>query len=69
MPDYEFECKDCGKTSTITASIREKERGLVCPHCGSVNIEQVFTGFNVLGRKTESSCDSCPAADDSFFPG
>lgn len=67
MPDYDFTCEDCKETFTIHATVKEREEGLACPHCGSKNLEQLFTGFNIVGG--ESSCFSCDKSEDSFFGG
>jgi putative FmdB family regulatory protein len=49
---YEFRCKNCGKTSEVSASISEYEKGLkvVCPHCGSTEMSRVFSGFMIVSK-------------------
>lgn len=43
MPTYEYKCSDCGKTATLSLSLRDHERGaLACPSCGSKRMEQLI---------------------------
>lgn len=51
MPCYEYECTACGKKFEATQSFEEHERHetheehqrLVCPKCGSTQIEQLLS--------------------------
>jgi putative FmdB family regulatory protein len=54
MPQYDYDCADCHKTVTITASIAEMEAGLVCPVCGGRNIDRIFTPISSLGGCADS---------------
>ena len=56
MPEYDFECGGCGKTVTVTATIKEKEAGLACPECGSQDLSQLFSPLGIL-----NGCASSPA--------
>ncbi len=54
MPQYEFLCKDCKKpfSKFVTIAAYEKEK-IVCPACGSGNVEQQLTTFYaVTSRKS-----------------
>jgi len=44
MPTYDYGCIDCGEKFEVTATIKEKEKGLnpVCPKCGGKHAAQLF---------------------------
>jgi putative FmdB family regulatory protein len=46
MPNYEYECRECGKTFTEKQSFAEydKHKKVQCPKCGSEKVEQLV-GF------------------------
>lgn len=44
MPEYEFECKQCGNKFTITESYKQRERHQEkCPKCSSKKVEQLMS--------------------------
>ena len=55
MPIYEFLCQQCGKDFTLALSISEAERrrkeGFQCPGCGSSNVVQQISHFQVKTSK------------------
>jgi putative FmdB family regulatory protein len=55
MPMYEFGCQQCGKDFTLALSIAEAERkrkeGFQCPECGSSNVVQQISHFQVKTSK------------------
>jgi putative FmdB family regulatory protein len=52
MPHYECFCRDCKKLFLKILSLVDYERGeVVCPHCGSKNVEQRWSGFTVITAK------------------
>ena len=55
MPIYEFLCRQCGKDFTFAFSIAETERkrkeGFQCPACGSSNVVQQISHFQVKTSK------------------
>ena len=55
MPMYEFLCQQCGKDFTSALSIAEAERrraeGFQCPACGSSNVVQRISHFQVKTSK------------------
>jgi len=55
MPTYEFLCQKCGKVFELISSISEYEHkrkeGLQCPGCGSSEIVQQISGFQVKTSK------------------
>jgi putative FmdB family regulatory protein len=49
MPHYEFFCPACQKTfSTILTIAEHEEAKVVCPKCGSKNVEQQWAAFYVV---------------------
>ncbi len=52
MPDYEFSCLDCKKSFEEFLSLTDYEEGdIVCPHCGSTNVEQRWSAFDAFTSK------------------
>ncbi|PYX53395.1 MAG: FmdB family transcriptional regulator [Acidobacteria bacterium] len=50
--NYEFICHACKKTfSKILALVDYKEGEILCPHCGSRNLEQRWSAFSVITSK------------------
>jgi len=46
MPVYEYRCKKCRKTFSLTMSIAEHDKGgIVCPLCQGKSVVQIFTPF------------------------
>ncbi len=52
MPHYEFFYLACKKTFSkiLTVAEHEKEK-IVCPHCGSKNVEQGWSAFSAITSK------------------
>src|SRR5215472_10635043 len=56
MPHYEFLCHACQKTfSKILALVDYEEGGIVCPHCGSHNVEQRGSAFSAITPHKKSA--------------
>lgn len=53
MPDYEYQCCDCGATFTVHLTISEHEKNPhpTCEKCGSKKVEQLLTGAMVITSK------------------
>jgi putative FmdB family regulatory protein len=52
MPHYEFFCHECKKLFSKICSIVEYERDrVVCPKCGSKNVEQRWSAFTAITSK------------------
>ena len=54
MPTYEFFCHTCAKPFSKTLTLKEYEEGtVVCPDCGSDEVEQRLSSFYaVTSRKS-----------------
>jgi len=49
MPHYEFYCRACKKSfSQILQLVDYEEGDVVCPHCGSREVEQRWSAMSVL---------------------
>ncbi len=49
MPHYEFLCRTCKKTfSRLLTLVDWAEEEITCPHCGSHEVEQVWSAFSFL---------------------
>jgi putative FmdB family regulatory protein len=52
MPHYEFVCRTCqGTFSKVLALVDYDEGEVVCPHCGSRDVEQRWSAFSVITSK------------------
>lgn len=52
MPRYEFFCNDCKRLFSRMLSLFDgEEGGVLCPHCGSKNIDQCWLAFNAIASK------------------
>jgi putative FmdB family regulatory protein len=52
VPIYNFHCKECKKSFTLTMALAEYERGkFVCPKCKSKKVEQQMAAFFAVTAK------------------
>jgi putative FmdB family regulatory protein len=52
MPHYEFFCHNCKKLFSKILSLVDYEEGdILCPHCGSKEVEQRWSVFSVITTK------------------
>jgi len=52
MPNYEYACKACNKTFTLTLTIAEHDKKrITCPKCKSKKVEQQFGSFFAVTSK------------------
>jgi len=52
MPDYQYFCHACQKTFSKVMTLAEHEEGeVLCPHCGSDNVEQSWSVFYPITPK------------------
>lgn len=52
MPHYEFLCRDCQKFFDKILSLIDYEEGdIVCPRCGSRNVEQRWSAISAIASK------------------
>jgi putative FmdB family regulatory protein len=56
MPQYEFLCKDCKKPFSKVLTLSEYANNtVVCPKCGSRNIEQQLSSFYAVTSKKSAA--------------
>jgi putative FmdB family regulatory protein len=52
MPHYEFFCHNCKKLFSKILSLVDYEEGeVLCPHCGSKEVEQCWSAFSAITSK------------------
>jgi len=52
MPHYEFFCHECKRFFTKILSLGDYEEGeVVCPKCGSANVELRWSAFTSITSK------------------
>ena len=53
MPHYDYLCHDCSKTFSFILTLAEHENAdpPACPHCGSHDVEQLYSGFYAVTSK------------------
>ncbi len=55
MPIYEYQCKDCSKVFSKLQKISADPKAVVCPGCGSSNVERLVSSFASGGNQSSSS--------------
>ena len=49
MPRYDFLCQSCKKQFSKTLTLAEYEEGeVICPNCGSADVEQSWLAFYTM---------------------
>jgi putative FmdB family regulatory protein len=52
MPHYEFLCHNCKKLFSRILSFVDYEEGeVLCPYCGSKEVEQCWSAFSAITSK------------------
>lgn len=49
MPMYEYRCQSCGETYEQLRRMAEADSDLICPHCGSVQVERQVSACAIGG--------------------
>jgi putative FmdB family regulatory protein len=69
MPIYEYQCKSCGKISSILILKAQEEEEVLCSHCRGDQLIRVLSRFAL--HKTEAQrlneFDTRSPRDDSFY--
>jgi len=59
MPNYDLRCLECHTEHNVRASMKEKaEKQIVCPDCGSFELETIFKAAPAFVKSTSAS--PCP---------
>jgi putative FmdB family regulatory protein len=58
LPIYEYRCHNCGEKFEILV-YSQSDTAIICPKCGSENIERVMSGFASANRDVNSATSSC----------
>lgn len=62
MPSYDLKCR-CGNQFNVSASINERTgKHILCPECGSNELEAVFKSVGILSSRKSPELPSCPNA-------
>jgi putative FmdB family regulatory protein len=60
MPIYTYKCEECGTKYEIFHKVREDERAIVCPSCGSIVYKKVMSTTGILSSSpSESAAPTC----------
>jgi len=51
MPVYDYVCNDCHKSFELVLTLKEHDDQIVCPKCGSKNVEQEMAAFFAVTSK------------------
>ena len=51
MPVYDYVCLDCHKEFEKVLTLTEHDGQIVCPHCGSKNVDQEAKAFFAVTSK------------------
>jgi putative FmdB family regulatory protein len=53
MPQYDYRCLDCQHNFSLILTLKEHEKQIICPKCGSNKVEQQVAAFYaVTSRKS-----------------
>ena len=64
MPIYEYRCRTCRRKTTTLVLSRERERDVRCRHCGSTDLEKLWSRF--ASPKSEEARLEAMAGDSTF---
>ena len=69
MPIYEYQCRTCGKISSLLILKTEEEKKISCSHCQKPNLERIMSRFTVHKTEAQRLAEFDPRAhkDDSFY--
>ncbi|MFZ5626813.1 MAG: FmdB family zinc ribbon protein [Bacillota bacterium] len=56
MPNYDFQCLECGHKFTKLVPLQEKDK-VRCPECGG-HVKQLFGSFGFAVKGSSGSCSS-----------
>lgn len=59
MPIYTYKCEDCGTKYEIFHKVREDERAIVCPTCGSTAYRKVMSAAGIVSAGSHEVASSC----------
>jgi putative FmdB family regulatory protein len=70
MPFYEFKCSACGFRFEKMCSMGDKGENLLCPECGAIKPQRVFSTFSSPGGDSgsaggNSKCSGCSSGNCS----
>jgi len=51
MPNYIFQCQDCGHEFERNLHMTDLEHDVKCPECGSERTDQQVAGFSAITEK------------------
>jgi putative FmdB family regulatory protein len=61
MPVYDYRCTKCGEKFEVRRSfldgVKDRDR-VLCPKCGSSDVERVYSPLFSTGSSSRSSCSS-----------
>lgn len=67
MPIYEFHCGRCEERFEELVRNLEQAREVVCPECGSEDVERLQSGFATVGAGSDAgSIASCGPSSGGF---
>ncbi len=62
MATYDFICKECGHSFTVSVPISEKDT-VTCPECGHKNLRQDYSGHILVKAGAKGGSGSSASAD------
>jgi putative FmdB family regulatory protein len=58
MPIYDYRCRHCGETHEMFIQ-RTEAASVLCPSCGSGEMEKLLSSFNVMSEGARSGGTTC----------
>ncbi|MBU4304111.1 MAG: zinc ribbon domain-containing protein [Candidatus Omnitrophica bacterium] len=59
MPIYEYQCRECDKTSEFLVGVVQLPEEIRCKHCGSKKIDKKISGGFVASSTKKTKGPSC----------
>jgi putative FmdB family regulatory protein len=58
LPIYEYRCHKCGQKFELLV-YSQSDTAIICPKCGSDNVERLLSGFASINSGGAQSVSSC----------
>lgn len=69
MPIYEYQCRSCGRISSLLIIKPGDEQNIRCVHCRGLELERIMSRFAVHKTETQRLAEFDPQStkNDSFY--
>jgi len=68
MAVYKYRCRTCGHIDVFMAGITAEDDRIACTKCRSNDLERIYSGIAVLGKKASSTGTCCGSSTPCSAP-